>query len=75
LYLAFLVRNNSFKVFIQNVEVLGNSIIFALAILALGSIFSGLWFKDILIGLGSTFFGTAIYTNSHHLMIDYEYLS
>ena len=75
LYLTFVVKNNSFKFFIQNIGELGYSIIFATTILIVGSIFSGLWFKDILIGFGSNFFGTAIYISNYHLMLDYEYLS
>lgn len=75
LYLAFLVKNNSFKTFIQNIGELGYSIVFATSILILGSIFSGLWFRDILIGSGSIFFGSAIFISENHLMLDYEYLS
>ena len=75
LYLTFLGSNNSPKIFIQNVTLIGNGIFFALIVLLVGSIFSGLFFKDILVGLGSSFFSNSIFISSQHLLIDYEYIS
>ena len=75
LYLTFLVKNNSFKIYIQNTLILGNSLLFALFILIFGSVLSGLWFKNFLVGLGSTFFGSSIYIASSHVCFDYEFVS
>lgn len=75
LYLTFLSSNNSPKIFIQNIANIGNGILFALTILIMGSIFSGLFFKDILIGLGTNYFGNSIYFSSHHVLLDFEYIS
>lgn len=75
LYLTFLVKNNSPKIFIQNISPIGNGIFFALIILIFGSIFSGILFKDSLVGLGSIFFGNSIYFSDKHLLVDFEYIS
>ena len=75
LYLTFLIYNNSLKYYIQNVLKIGQSIIFALSILILGSLFSGMWFKDILVGLGSSFFGSSIFIKSNYFFSDFEYIS
>jgi hypothetical protein len=75
LYLTFLTSSNSFKIFIQEILIIGTSILFSLWILLLGSIFSGLWFKDLLVGAGSSFFGDSIYISSFHYIMDYEYIS
>lgn len=75
LYLTFLTKNNSVKIIVQNILKTGNSVFFALWVLIFGSIFSGLWFKDLLIGIGSNFFNNAIYISSSHVLLDYEYIS
>lgn len=75
LYLTFLTSNNSLKIFIQNVLVVGKSIIFALILLLIGSIYSGILLQDILVGQGTNFFGSSIFIASHHILKDYEYLS
>lgn len=59
----------------QNISGIGYGILFALCILIVGSIFSGLYFKDILIGIGSTFFGNSIYVSNKNLLVDFEYIS
>jgi NADH-ubiquinone oxidoreductase chain 5 len=40
-----------------------------LALLAFGSIFVGFFFKDMLIGVGSSFFGNAIFVLPTHVNI------
>jgi NADH-ubiquinone oxidoreductase chain 5 len=40
-----------------------------LAILAVGSIFVGYLFKDMMIGVGTTFFGNAIFVLPHNVNI------
>lgn len=75
LYLTFLTSNNGFKVYIQNILIIGNSIFFALSLLVIGSIFSGLFFKDILVGVGSSFFANSIFISSNHILSDFEYIS
>jgi len=59
----------------QSILCSDNSIIFALFVLLFGSIFSGMLFKDILTGVGYSFFGSSIYIFKNHLVLDYEYLS
>lgn len=73
LYLTFLIKNNGFKFLIQDILVIGNGIFFAFFILILGSIFSGLWFRDLLIGPGSLFFCNSILNSSNYVLFDYEY--
>ena len=75
LYLSFLSFNNSYKNYLQNILIIKTSILFSLFILVLGSIFSGLWFKDVLIGLGSCFFDSSIHISSLHFNNDTEYIS
>ncbi len=75
LYLTFLTNSNSFKVFIQNILVLGNSLLFSLCVLIIGSIFSGIWFKDLLVGIGSPFFGSSIFISPKYYLLDFEYIS
>lgn len=59
----------------QNISHIGQGMFFALIILIFGSIFSGLLFKDMLVGLGSTFFGNSIYVSNKNILVDFEYLS
>jgi len=75
LYLTFLMKNNSFKLYIQEILPIGKSILFALSILTVGSLFSGLWFRDFFSGLGSPFFNSSIFVLSSNLTPDFEYIS
>jgi hypothetical protein len=75
LYLTFLINNNSFKIYVQHVLPIGKSILFALTLLTVGSLFSGLWFKEFFAGIGSPFLGSSIFIRSQHLTPDFEYIS
>ena len=63
LYLTFLSKPTGFKQIICFAGDSGIKICLALGCLAIPSIFIGYYSKDMLVGVGSHFFGTAIYTN------------
>ena len=63
LYLTFLSKPTGFKKIICSAGDSGIQICLALGCLAIPSIFIGYYSKDIIVGVGSPFFGTAIYTN------------
>ncbi|HXT83313.1 MAG TPA: NADH-quinone oxidoreductase subunit L [Verrucomicrobiae bacterium] len=54
-YLTFISKNNSYRKVAQNIHELPKKMAFALAILALGSIFLGYLIKDLFVGLGTDF--------------------
>jgi len=55
LYLTFLTRTNAFKTSIEHAHEAPLRMMIPLFILALGSIFVGYFFKDMMIGLGTDF--------------------
>ena len=76
LYLAFLAKPTGHK---QIITFAGDSniqICLALGSLAIPSIFVGYYTKDMMVGVGSHFFGTAIYTNiASYNIFDAEFIS
>jgi NADH-ubiquinone oxidoreductase chain 5 len=48
---------------------------FALVILSIGSLFSGYFFKEAFVGVGSTFWGNSIYKlDLHNIGLDFEFI-
>lgn len=75
LYFTFWAATNTHKVVIQQAHESGPFILFPLTVLCLGAIFVGYLFKDLFIGVGSTFFGNAIYVSpAHYQVINAEFL-
>jgi NADH-ubiquinone oxidoreductase chain 5 len=61
--LTFLVRPNGYKKIISYSMDSGFIIKFVLGLLAIPSVFIGYYSKDMLVGVGTSFFGNAVYTN------------
>lgn len=61
LYIVFLGPYSGFKGTIKNYSAISFIEIFVLGILGLLSLSSGYIFKDLFVGLGSTYFGNSIY--------------
>jgi len=75
LCLTFLVRPNGYKSIISFAKETFSYISIALSILLIPSIFIGFYTKDLIIGVGSDFFGSAIYNNPKSLHIfDAEFI-
>jgi NADH-ubiquinone oxidoreductase chain 5 len=75
LYLTFLSESNGHKKIIQNVHEASYAMTIPLFILSCGSIFIGYLTKDMLIGLGSSYWKNAIYTQPYQLLvIDAEFI-
>ena len=62
-YLTFLSKPNGYKQIICVAYDSGLPICIALACLAVPSVLVGYYTKDMIVGVGSSFFGTAIYMN------------
>lgn len=69
LCLTFLVKPNGYKTVIGFAQETFSYIFVALCLLALPSIFIGFYTKDMIVGVGSDFFGTAIYNNPKELHV------
>ena len=69
LCLTFLVKPNGYKTIITNAKETFNFICTVLFILTIPSIFSGFYLKDMIVGVGSDFFGTAIFNNPKALFV------
>jgi len=54
-YYTFLGKSISFKYYVQKAHELPNSMGFALAVLSIGSLFSGYVLKDSFVGVGTIF--------------------
>jgi NADH-ubiquinone oxidoreductase chain 5 len=67
--LTFLVKPNGYKPVIGFAKETFSNIFIALCFLTIPSIFVGFLTKDMLVGVGSDFFGTAIYNNPRTLHI------
>ena len=63
LYLTFLSKPTGYKKIICFAGDSGIQICLALGLLAIPSMFVGYYTKDMIVGVGSSFFGTSIYTN------------
>jgi len=75
IYLTFLSETNAYKQIINTVHESPFKMMFPLFILSLGSIFFGYLTKDLFIGIGTSFWGNALYVSPQHLLIcDSEFL-
>jgi len=76
LYLTFLSKPNGFKLIIIQACDSSYYICTSLGFLALPSIFIGFYFKDMAVGIGSDFWGNAIYTDPQNMnLFDAEFLN
>jgi proton-translocating NADH-quinone oxidoreductase chain L len=64
--LTFWGQNLGYKSCIQRVHELPYSMALSLGILVVGSLFSGYFLRDAFVGIGTTFWGNAIYISSHN---------
>nr|YP_009495431.1 NADH dehydrogenase subunit 5 [Eunotia naegelii]AWQ64078.1 NADH dehydrogenase subunit 5 [Eunotia naegelii] len=75
LFLAFLSNTNGYKPVIENACDSSYQISTVLGILAVPSIFIGFFFKDMLVGWGSCFWGNAIYNSPETAnVVDSEFI-
>jgi NADH-ubiquinone oxidoreductase chain 5 len=76
IYLTFIIETTSYKKLVEGVHDAPIPMAIPLIILALGSIFVGYFLKDMMIGVGTDFWGNALFYqfNSVHL-IEAEFLS
>jgi NADH-ubiquinone oxidoreductase chain 5 len=75
-YLTFLARPNGYYKIICFAYDSGLPICFALGVLCIPSIFIGCYTKDMVVGVGSNFFGTAIFVDTFNMNIfDAEFIS
>lgn len=75
IYLTFIVRTNSFRTIIKKAHEPDMAMYFPFIVLLFGSIFFGYVFKDMFIGLGSSFWGNAIFIlPSNSFAIEGEFL-
>lgn len=75
LYLTFLRETNSFKPIINTAHESPLAMSLPLFILSFGALFVGWLFRDAFIGLGSSFWGNALFVYPDHcLMIDSEFI-
>jgi len=75
LYLTFLSKPNGYKQIICYALDSGIQIILALGCLAIPSIFVGYYTKDMIVGVGSHFFGSAVFVNSYNMnLFDAEFI-
>jgi len=73
--LTFYIKTNSYKNSILNVHDLDFIMCFCLSILGIGSIFFGYLFKDLFLGLGTTFWLNSIYISPlNNVFIEAEFL-
>ena len=76
LFSTFLVNNNAHKTNVQLTHDAPLLLALPLCILAIGSLFVGYLGKDMMIGIASDFWGSAIFTLPQHLiMLESEYIS
>ena len=75
LYLTFLASPQMLKASVKNVHDAPFLMGFSLCCLAIGSIFGGFMAKDMMIGLGTNFWGNALFTlPTNTLLIESEYI-
>lgn len=76
LYLTFLAKPNGYKAVICSAYDSSYQICIALGCLAVPSIFIGYLTKDMIVGLGTDFWGSSIYVNPKNMnMFDAEFIS
>ena len=74
-YLTFLAKPNGYKHVIKNAYDSGNAILIPLLVLTIPSIFIGYWTKDMIIGLGTDFWGNSIYVLPENMnRLDSEFI-
>lgn len=75
IYLTFLIKTNAFRSSMLGAHDAPLRMALPLSLLAFGSLFIGYLLRDMFIGLGSDFWGNAIYIAPNHLnLIDAEFL-
>jgi NADH-ubiquinone oxidoreductase chain 5 len=75
-YLTFISKPNGHKKVLVFASDSGPQITFALASLAIPSIFIGYYTKDLIVGLGSSFFGSSIYSSIKNInLFDAEFIN
>lgn len=75
LFLTFLNRNNSFKQHVVQAHEANALLGIPLILLAVGSLFVGYLSKDMIVGLGTSFWGNSIFTLSKNVSyLEAEYL-
>jgi len=76
IYLTFLCKPNGFRTVICKAYDSSYQICFALGVLTVPSIFAGYYTKDMIIGLGTDFWGNAIFILPEHMnTIDSEFIN
>ena len=75
IYLTFITRVNSYKIVVNRAHESNFLILIPLIILCLGSIFIGYLTKDLIVGVGSNFFGSSIFfLPRNYNLIEAEFL-
>jgi len=75
LFLTFLGQSNAYKISLQNVHDAPFMMSFPLVFLAFGSIFVGYLGKDMMIGLGTDFWGNALFILPQNILyVESEYI-
>ena len=75
LFLTFLANNAAFKRSMKNIHEAPILMALPLMLLCIGSIFAGFFAKDMMIGIGTQFWGNSLYIlPSHSNMIESEYI-
>jgi len=75
LFLTFLGKSNAYKSSLQNAHDAPFLMAFPLILLAFGSIFCGFFGKDMMIGLGSDFWGNALFILPQNILyVESEYI-
>jgi NADH-ubiquinone oxidoreductase chain 5 len=69
IYLTFLSEPNGYKHIMSHAHDAPAAMALPLAVLALGSIFTGYYTKDMIIGVGTDFWGNAIYTLPENMIL------
>jgi NADH-ubiquinone oxidoreductase chain 5 len=74
-YLTFLSKPNGYRKVISYAYDSGINICVALALLSIPSIFIGYYSKDMVVGVGTDFFGSAVFTHNNNMNIfDAEFI-
>jgi len=75
LYLTFLAETNSYRQIMQHAHDAPFAMGFPLFVLSLGSMFIGYLTKDMIIGVGTDFWGNALFTHPNNLtMLEAEFI-
>jgi len=75
MYYTFWNSSNVSRYYLQNIHELPNKMGFALSVLSVGSLFSGFLLKDAFVGIGTSFWGNAIFKRDVHTVgLDFEFI-